>query len=79
MFIREESNPQYDQAVLILAEKQGISTTFVHTAKDLFKKMSKDSNLHNDMKFCIMQSQFSSKIAKWIHDIKMILHEFPIF
>ena len=32
LFIRGESKPRYDQRVLMIAEKHGIDTAFVHTA-----------------------------------------------
>ena len=51
LFISEESNPRYDQTVLTIAEKYGIDTTCVYSAEELFKKMRKDSNLQDEMKF----------------------------
>ena len=51
LFIREESNPQYDQIVWTLAEKQGIDTACLYTVEDLFKNMKKDSNLQDEIKF----------------------------
>ena len=55
LFIRGESNPRYDQTVLIIAEKHDIDTACVHTALDLFKKIRKDSNLQDGMK-CLHHS-----------------------
>ena len=51
LFILGESNPRYDQTVLTIIAKHGIDTAWVHTAEDLFKKMRKDSNLQDEMKF----------------------------
>ena len=51
LFIRGESNARYNQTVLTISEKHGIDTACVYTSEDLFKKMRKDSNLQDEMKF----------------------------
>ena len=78
LFIREESNPSYYQTVLMIAQKNGINTTCIHTAKDSFKKMKKDSNLQDEMKFsqhAIPIFKEPLKHATWINDIRMNVQE----
>ena len=74
LFIRAESNPKYDQTVITIAQKRGINIAYVHTAKDLFKKMWKDSSLRDKMTFlhrAIPIFKGPLKHATWIHDVKI--------
>ena len=78
LIFRGEVNPRYDQTVLTIAEKHGIDIACLHAAKDLFKKMRKDSNLQNEMKFlhhAILIFKGPLKHATWIHDIRMNVQE----
>ena len=78
LFIRGETNPGYDQTVIMIAQKHCIDTACVHTARDSFKKMKKESNLQDKMKFLhhaipIFKGQL--KHATWILDIRMNVQE----
>ena len=50
LFLMGESNSRYDQTVMMITQKHGIDTACVHTAENLFRKMRKDSNQHDEMK-----------------------------
>ena len=74
LIIRRDSNPIYDQTVIMITQKHGIDTACVHIAKDLFKKMRKDSNLKDEMMFlhhAISIFKGPLRHAMWIHDIRM--------
>ena len=78
LFIREESNLRYDETVITIAQTYDIDTACVHTAEDLFKKMRKDSNLNDEMKFlhhAISIFKGPLKHTKCIHDIRMNVQE----
>ena len=78
LFIKGESNPRYDQKVLIITKKHGIDTTCVHTAEDVFKKIKNNSNLQDETKFLHHAIQiFKGSLihATWIHDIRMNVQE----
>ena len=78
LFIRGESNPRYDKAVITITEKHVIDTECEHTAEDLLKKIRKDSNVKDEIKF-LHQSipilKGSVKHSTWIHDIRMNVQE----
>ena len=72
------SNPKYDQAVLSLAEVQGIDTTCVHSAEELFKKMRKNSHMWHQLQFfhhAIPIFNTPLKNATWFHEISMSAKE----
>ena len=74
LFIRKESNPKYDQTVIIITQLHGIDTACVLTEEDLFKKIRKDSNLHDKMMIlhhAIPIFKGPLKYATWIYDIRM--------
>ena len=45
IFIREESNPKYDQALLTMAENKMIDASCVNSTEELLNKMKKESIL----------------------------------
>ena len=58
----------------MISQKYSIDTACVHTAEDLFKKMKKDSNLQDEMKFlhhAISIFKGPLKNVTWIHNIRM--------
>ena len=78
LLIRAESIPRYNQSMIAIAQKHGIDTACVHTAKDLLKKIGKDSNLQDKMEFlhhAVSIFKGPLKHATWIHDIKMNVQE----
>ena len=62
----------------MIAQKHGIDTACVHTVKDLFKKMRKDSSLQDEMTFLhqtIPIFKGPLKHATWIYDIRIIVQK----